>query len=62
MFICDAIQQKVHKVGKLVFPNATEIGREDSKEHFTKIKSIDACEVELLRFRCVIAKFLVSRK
>ncbi len=25
--ICDAIQQKVHKVAKLVFPNAVEIGR-----------------------------------
>ncbi len=26
LYICDAIQQKVHKVGKLVFPNAVEIG------------------------------------
>ncbi len=30
---CDPIQQKVHKVGKLVFPNAVEIGRGDPKEH-----------------------------
>ncbi len=27
--ICDAIQQKVHEVGKLVFQNAVEIGRGD---------------------------------
>ncbi len=33
---CDAIQQKVHKVGKLVFPNAVEIGRGDRKEHLKK--------------------------
>ncbi len=44
---CDAIQQKVHKVGKLVFSNAVEIGRGDRKEHFKNIKSIDAYEVEL---------------
>ncbi len=44
--ICDAIQQKVHKVGKLVFPNAVEIGGGDSKGHLKKkIKSIDAYEV-----------------
>ncbi len=30
--ICDAIQQKVHNVGKLVFPNAVEIDR-DREEH-----------------------------
>ncbi len=30
---CDAIQQKVQEVGKLVFPNAVEIGRGDRKEH-----------------------------
>ncbi len=34
--ICDVIQQKVHKFGKLVFPNAIEIGR-DRKEHLKKI-------------------------
>ncbi len=37
--ICDVIQQKVHKVGKLVFPNAFEIGRADHKEHFKKKSS-----------------------
>ncbi len=31
--ICDVIQQKVHKVGKLIFPNAVEIGSGDRKEH-----------------------------
>ncbi len=30
---CDAIQQKVHKVRKLVFPNAVKIGKEDRKKH-----------------------------
>ncbi len=30
---CDAIQQKVHKVRKLVFPNAVEIDRGDRREH-----------------------------
>ncbi len=33
VLICDAIQQKVHKVGKLIFPNAVEIARGDRKEH-----------------------------
>ncbi len=33
---CDAIQQKVHTIGKLVFPNAVEIGRGDHKEHLKK--------------------------
>ncbi len=32
--IFNAIQQKVHRVGKLVFPNAVENGREDCKEQF----------------------------
>ncbi len=32
-WICDAIQQKVHKVGKLIFPDAVEIGTGDRKEH-----------------------------
>ncbi len=36
-FNSDAIQQKVYKVGKLVFPNAVKIGRGDCKVHF-KIK------------------------
>ncbi len=31
--ICDAIQQKVHEVGKLVFPDAVGIGRGDRKEN-----------------------------
>ncbi len=44
---CVAIQQRVHKVGKLVFPNAVGIGKGDRKEHFEKIKSIDAYEVEV---------------
>ncbi len=30
---CDAIQQKVHTVGKLVFSDAVKIGRGDHKEH-----------------------------
>ncbi len=41
---------KRYEVGKLVFPNAVEIGRGDRKEHFKKkkkTKSIDAYEVEL---------------
>ncbi len=43
---CDAIQQKVHKVRKLV--NAVEIGIGDQAEHKKRsIKLIDACEVEL---------------
>ncbi len=37
--ICDAIQQMVHKVGKLVFPGAMEIGRENRKEHLKKKKN-----------------------
>ncbi len=32
--IYDAIQQKVHKVGKLIFPNAIEIGRGNCQEHW----------------------------
>ncbi len=36
---CDAIQQKVHKVKKLVFLNAAEIGRGDHKEHKKKKSS-----------------------
>ncbi len=44
--ICDVIQQKVHKVGKLVFPNAVEISRGDGKEHLkkkTKKKKVNWC-------------------
>ncbi len=41
------MQQKVHKVGKLVFPNVVEIDRGDCKKHFFLIKPTNACEVEL---------------
>ncbi len=58
--LCDAIQQKVHKVGKLVFPNAVEIGR-DLRNIKKKIKLIDASEVELWCVTFVIVKFSPNR-
>ncbi len=38
--LCDVIQQKVHKVGKLVSPNAVENGRGYRKEHFKKLSQL----------------------
>ncbi len=59
--IRDAIQQKVHKVGKLVFPNAVKIDRGDRMEHLKKkIKTIDTYGVEVMTFYicdCEISSF-----
>ncbi len=41
---CDAIQENVHKVAKLVFPIAMEIGRGDCKEHL-KENQVNWCIV-----------------
>ncbi len=46
MLICDAIQQKVHNVGKLVFPNEMEIGKGDRKEHLKKISGAGSASEE----------------
>ncbi len=39
-YTCDAIQQKVHKVRKLVFLNAMEISGGDRKEHKKKSRQL----------------------